>query len=130
LTTRIFGTSAMAVIALEISVKAALEALLSQFERDAGHKVTSRYEIYARQKRQIESGDFDVAIFATSQIEQMNEQGRTLAGSAAGIARTSIGVVVQKGAPKPDIGGEEAFKRTLLAAKSITYTNKARPAST
>jgi molybdate transport system substrate-binding protein len=105
-------------------MKAAFEALLPQFEREAGDKVAIRYEIYAGQKGQIESGDFDVAIFATSQIEQMNKQDRTLAGSATDIARTSIGVAVRIGAPKPDIGGEEAFKRTLLAAKSITYTKQ------
>jgi molybdate transport system substrate-binding protein len=105
-------------------MKAALEALLPQFERDAGHKVAIHYEIYAGQKGQIESGDFDVAIFATSQIEQMTKEGRTVAGSVTDIARTSIGIAVQQGAPKPDISSEEAFKRTLVAAKSITYTKQ------
>ena len=36
---------------------------------------------------------------------------------------SGIGVVVRKGAPKPDISSPEALKRTLLAAKSITYSN-------
>jgi molybdate transport system substrate-binding protein len=35
--------------------------------------------------------------------------------------KAGIGVAVKRGAPKPDIGTVESFKRTLLAAKSITY---------
>jgi molybdate transport system substrate-binding protein len=105
-------------------VKAAVDELVPQFERDKGHKVIIRYEIYAGQKKEIESGDFDLAIFAKAQIAEMNSQGRIVPSSAADIARTNIGVVVRKGAPKPAIGDEEAFKRTLLAAKSITYTKE------
>src|SRR5262249_2346920 len=37
------------------------------------------------------------------------------------LARAGLGVAVRKGAPKPDISSPEALKRTLLAAKSISY---------
>ncbi len=37
------------------------------------------------------------------------------------LARSPIGVMVKSGAPKPDISTVDAFKRTLLAAKSIAY---------
>ncbi len=107
-------------------MKAALETLLPQFERDSGDKVTINYEIYPSQKQRIEAGDFDVAIFATPQIDDLNKQGRTVAATTADIARTSIGVAVKSGAAKPDIGSEEAFKRTLLDAKSITYTKESQ----
>ncbi|MEI9805679.1 MAG: substrate-binding domain-containing protein [Pseudolabrys sp.] len=107
-------------------LKAALEALLPQFERDSGNKVVANYEIYPAQKQHIESGDFDVAIFATPQIDDLNKQGRTVAATTTDIARTFIGVAVKSDAPKPDISTEEAFKRTLLAAKSITYTKQSQ----
>ena len=105
-------------------LKPALDQLVPQFERDTGNKVAIRYEIYAGQKNEIEAGDFDVAIFGKAQIETMTKQNKAVAGSSADIARTSIGVAVRTGAPKPNIGNEEAFKSTLLAAKSITYTKE------
>ena len=107
-------------------LKPALDQLVPQFERDTGNKVAIRYEIYAGQKNAIEAGDFDVAIFGKAQIEAMTKQNKTAAGSSADIARTSIGVAVKSGAAKPDISSEEAFKRTLLAAKSITYTKESQ----
>jgi molybdate transport system substrate-binding protein len=47
------------------------------------------------------------------------------ASSKVNLARSEIGMVVRAGAPKPDIGSVEAFRRTLLEAKSIAYSDSA-----
>ncbi len=39
------------------------------------------------------------------------------------LARSAIGISVRKGAPKPDISTPDAFKKTILAAKSVAYTS-------
>ncbi|HEY4141601.1 MAG TPA: molybdate ABC transporter substrate-binding protein [Pseudolabrys sp.] len=106
--------------------KASFEVLLPQFERDSGNKVTVHYAIFPDQQSRIGSGDFDVAFFARPQIDDLNKSGKTVAATTADIARTSIGVAVKSGAPKPDVTSEDAFKRTLLAAKSITYTKQSQ----
>lgn len=108
------------------AMRASFEQLLPQFERDSGDKVAVTYQIYPGQKARIEAGDFDIALFARPQIDELTKRGKTVAATTADIARTSIGVAVKTGAPKPDIGTEEAFKRTLLAAKSITYTKESQ----
>ena len=105
-------------------IKGAFETLVPTFEKSSGHKVTLRYEILAGQKAEIEKGDFDVVLFARPSIEELGKQGKIVANSIKDIVRTSIGVAVKSGAPKPDISSEDAFKKTLLAAKSITYTKE------
>ena len=53
------------------------------------------------------------------------KDGKAAAGNVTVLARSGIGVAVRKGAPKPDISSPEALKRTLLAAKSISYVDPA-----
>ena len=47
-----------------------------------------------------------------------------LADTRADIGRSGLGVAVRKGAPKPDIGTADAFKRALLAAKSVVRSTE------
>lgn len=107
-------------------LRAAFDELLPKFERETGNKVLFHFEIYPNQKKEIESGDFDVAIFATPQIDALSKEGKLVAGSVTNLASTNIGVAVKSGAPRPDISSDDAFKRTLLAAKSITYTKQSQ----
>ena len=49
------------------------------------------------------------------------KKGKIIADTRVDLARSSIGVAVRAGAPKPDINSVDALKRTLVAAKSIAY---------
>src|SRR5213078_586808 len=73
-------------------------------------------------KRRIEGGEaFDLAVLVNFQIDDLIKSGKILAETRADIMSSGIGVAVKRGAPKPDISTVEAFRQTLLNAKSITY---------
>jgi molybdate transport system substrate-binding protein len=64
----------------------------------------------------------DVAILTDAGIEGLIEHGTLATGSRRDLARSAIGIAVKAGAPKPDIRTPEAFKQTLLAARSIAFS--------
>jgi molybdate transport system substrate-binding protein len=102
-----------------------MNELVPRFERETGHKLAIRYEFGPVLKRQIEGGEaFDVAILSLD-INDLIKQGKLAADTRVALGRTGVGVGVRKGAPKPDIGTTEAFKRTLLNAKSVAYGKEA-----
>jgi len=67
----------------------------------------------------------DVVILAAPALEELVKQGKVVAGSRVDLVRSSIGMAVRAGAPRPDISTVEALTRTLLAAKSIAYSASA-----
>jgi len=65
----------------------------------------------------------DVVILDGAAADELGKRGLVPAGSKIELARSLIGMVVRAGAAKPDIGSVEAFRNTLLAAKSIAYSD-------
>jgi molybdate transport system substrate-binding protein len=92
------------------------------FEQATGHKLTVVTDVAAVMKRRIEAGEaFDLAVLVNFQTDDLIKSGKLLADTRADVMKAGIGVAVRRGAQKPDISTVEAFTRTLLAAKSITY---------
>ena len=67
----------------------------------------------------------DVVIMAAPGLDALIAQGRIRADSRVDLVRSNIGMAVRAGAPRPDISTLDALKRTLLAAKSIAYSDSA-----
>jgi molybdate transport system substrate-binding protein len=108
-----------------VGVKGALEDLKSQFERATEHKLNISYGTAVPLKRQIDAGEgFDVVILTPALVEDLTKAGKVAPGTSAVVAKAGIGVAIKQGSPKPDIGTAEAFKKSVLAAKSIAYSKE------
>jgi molybdate transport system substrate-binding protein len=105
-----------------VAMRAVIEELAPRFERETRNRVVATFGLAAALKSRIEGGDaFDLAVLTPAQIDDLIKQGKAAAASRAVIARTGLGLMVRAGAPKLDVGTVDAFKRTLLGAKSLTY---------
>lgn len=94
------------------------------FERTSGTKVEIEFRLTSVLQKEIEAGAaFDVALLPRPEIDALIRSGKIAASTTADITRSSVGLCVQAGEPKPDICTVEAFKRTLLAAQSIAYSD-------
>jgi molybdate transport system substrate-binding protein len=64
----------------------------------------------------------DIVIVSDELLRQLIEDGLVLAEGRTPLARSSIGLAVRAGAPKPDVSTLDGLRRTLLEAKSIAYS--------
>jgi molybdate transport system substrate-binding protein len=101
----------------------AYRELVPQFEKVSGHKVTTIFTGTLDLQKRIAAGEtYDLIIMAGPAIDDFIKAGTVVAGTRVNIARSGVGVGVRAGAAKPDISTTEAFKKALLAAKSVGYS--------
>src|SRR6476661_6868798 len=124
----LFGITASTARAAEIkllcavALHRAIDALIPDFEKSTGHKVTVAYGNAGAIADRFQKGEAaDLVINTAPLMGQLRAQGKVLAGDAIIIAKVGVGVFVRMGAAKPDISSADAFKRSMLAARSVTY---------
>ena len=110
---------------------AAYKELVPEFERATGNKVLTAYgpsmgtTVNAIPVRLERGEPADVLIMVGYALGDLIKQGKVIADSRVDLVTSPIGMAVKSGAPKPDISSADALKRTLLAAKSIAYSDSA-----
>ena len=62
---------------------------------------------------------FDVVVLARDAIDRLLSAGHLVAGSAVDLARSAVAIAVRAGAARPDVGSEDALRRTVLGARTI-----------
>src|SRR6202047_5232144 len=106
-------------------IRAAMEQIISEFERKTGNQVKATFGSGGGTKQQVVRGEaFDVPIVQPPYADVL-ASGNVVASSATPLASVAVGVAVRQGTPKPDISTPEAVRRMLLAAKSISYPDGA-----
>jgi molybdate transport system substrate-binding protein len=99
-------------------LRTVLSELIPQFEGATGHKLAVTFESSWLLVGRIQKGESpDVAFLTVRQADDLIAEGKL--ARRVDVARSSIGIAVRTGAPKPDLGSIDAVKRTLLAAKSF-----------
>jgi molybdate transport system substrate-binding protein len=110
------------VVLTNLGVVSAVRDLAPAFERASGHKVIVSFELGNAMMQKINSNaPADLVTQTPDVVDSLIKQGKVV-GERVDFARAGIGVAVKAGAPKPDIGSADAFKRSMLAAKSIAYS--------
>jgi molybdate transport system substrate-binding protein len=108
------------------AMKAVVLELVPQFEKETGHKAVVDNDTAGGLAKRIEGGEaFDLAVITPGVVGDLAKKGKVVGESRVNVARVGVGVVVKEGAPVPDIGSVDAFKRTLIAAKSVAYIDPA-----
>lgn len=111
--------------------RAAYLALVPGFEKATGHKVittsggsmgSAPTTIPNRMRR----GEvYDLVIMASEGLDELAREGYIVDDSRTGLARSTIGVAVRTGAPRPGIATPNDVRRMLLNAKSVAFSSSA-----
>jgi molybdate transport system substrate-binding protein len=105
--------------------------LVPQYERTTHNKLLTEFgpsmgTTHNAIPVRLERGEaIDVVIMAVPALADLIKQGKVRADSRVDLVEAKIGMAVKAGAPRPDISTVDALKRTLLAAKSIAYSDSA-----
>lgn len=108
------------------AIKDAYLELLPNFEKTTGHKVTAAWSSTTDIQKRVTAGEVaDLVILGHSGTEALIKQGMLNASTRANFAKSGIYIAVRSGAPAPDISSANALKQSVLAAKSIGYSEGA-----
>jgi molybdate transport system substrate-binding protein len=109
-----------------IGVKSVLEELIPKFEKSTGHKLNVTWSTAALLTKRVEAGEqADALILIKSNVETLLKAGKIAPGTATTFGQSIFAIGVKSGGPKPDISTPEAFKKSLLASKGVSYSNPA-----
>jgi molybdate transport system substrate-binding protein len=102
--------------------RAVIEELAPRCEKAVGGKLAMQFGTSTSLLERVGKDEaFDVAVATTEAIDELVKRGKLDASTRTALGRSGIGVGVRAGASKPDIKSEDAIKRTLVNAKSVTY---------
>ena len=104
-----------------MATRQVLAELVTAFEQQSGYMVAIEAVGGVDAAKRVQAGEaFDVVVLASDAIDKLMAAGHLLAGSKLDLVRSGVAMAVRAGAPLPDISSEDAVKRAVLAAPSIS----------
>ena len=110
---------------------AAYKALQPAFEKASGQHLVTAWGPSMGQSpdaipnRLARGEQADGVILVGYALDALVAKGLVQPGSRVDLADSRIGMVIKAGAPRPDISSVDALRATLLAARSIAYSDSA-----
>jgi molybdate transport system substrate-binding protein len=116
MTTRITGISSMA-------TRLVLAELAGAYLQRSGVAVTFESAGGVDAAKRVQAGEpFDVVVLAADAIDKLVAARRVVANSKTDLMRSGVAIALRAGAPRPDIGSEEALRRAVLSARTLGYS--------
>jgi molybdate transport system substrate-binding protein len=106
-----------------MATREVLAELTARFHKDGGRAVATEAAGGVDVAKRVQNGEMvDVVVLANTAIDKLIAAGKLLAGSRVDLVKSGIAIAVRAGAPQPDIATEEAVKRAVLAAQTLSYS--------
>lgn len=106
-----------------LALKGAVMVLAGQYEAASGVRIDADFAPTVGLLPRLRGGErADIVILTREGLDELAAEGAVVAASVTDLARSHVGIAVKSGAPHPDIATEDAFRASLLAARSVAYS--------
>jgi molybdate transport system substrate-binding protein len=108
------------------SVRTMLEDVAPLFQRASGHTVTLGFGTSAQVAKRVAAGEAVDVLLVTPDVLRalaLEGKGKLALVPNAVVARSLMGIGVRAGTPHPDISTPAALRSSLLAVKSVTFSD-------
>jgi len=106
-----------------MATKQVLAELVAEFQRISAQHIAVESVGGVDAAKRVQAGEaFDAVVLASNAIEQLIQAGKIVAGSHVDLAKSGVAIAVRQGAPRIDIGSEDAVRQAVVAVRSLSYS--------
>ncbi|MEO8485027.1 MAG: substrate-binding domain-containing protein [Betaproteobacteria bacterium] len=110
-------------IVSSMATRPVLAELARAFASRSAHEVLLEAVGGVDAAKRVRAGEaFDAVVLAADVIDRLMGEGKVVDGSRIDLVRSGIWMAVRSGAPRPDIGTEDALRRAVLAATTVGFS--------
>lgn len=96
----------------------------ADFSRKTSHKLDFTTDTTGALQNRLRSGEkADIIIVSAPGMDALEKEHLVVPGTRVELARALIGVCMRAGAAPPDLSSVDAFKKTMLSARSVSYVD-------